>query len=95
MAKALIDELNEELEALLNNEVKRIYDAIEEKKPLPLIMTPGTVKKVVDRVVRAHQLTAEEFAMMRSPHTELVGADLETYRQLAARDAADSSATQD
>ena len=45
MAKGFLEELNEELNALMLSEVERLREAVEKKERPPVIMTPAKVLK--------------------------------------------------
>ena len=91
MAKDFLEELNEELNALLLSEVERLREAAEKKERLPLIMTPALVMRTVHRVAMNHNITGEELLQMMGTQ-ELSAKDAAAVREAAARLSQDSEA---
>lgn len=84
MAKEFLEELNEELNALLLSEVERLREAVEKKERPPLIMTPALVMRKVHQVAMAHNVTGDELMTMLGAQ-ELTGEYAATVAETAAR----------
>lgn len=66
MAKELLDELLEELHKLKDEELAKAQKELEEGYIPGMPLSPSTVLKKVNEVVRHNQVTAEELSFLTS-----------------------------
>lgn len=84
MAKGFLEELNEELNALMLSEVERLREAVEKKERPPVIMTPAKVLKTVHRITMAHNITGDELMSLLAAQ-DLTGEYATVVADTAAR----------
>ena len=82
MAKPIMDELKEELENLKKSEEKRVFNALENHEFPPLPLTPATVSKTVNKVLKEHEMTAEELRLVFGQR-EVTTQELELISELS------------